>query len=49
LQDYYLNCIADCDQHIARLLDDLDQLGLADDTIVVVTSDDGELAGAHDA
>jgi arylsulfatase A-like enzyme len=47
LQDYYLNCIADCDQHIARLLDDLDQLGLADNTIVVVTSDHGELAGAH--
>ena len=47
LQDYYLNCIADCDQHIARLLDDLDQLGLAENTIVVVTSDHGELAGAH--
>jgi arylsulfatase len=47
LQDYYLNCIADCDQHIARILDDLDQLGLADTTIVVVTSDHGELAGAH--
>jgi arylsulfatase len=47
LQDYYLNCIADCDRHIARLLDDLDELGLADNTIVVVTSDHGELAGAH--
>ena len=47
LQDYYLNCIADCDQHIARLLDDLDQLGLSENTIVVVTSDHGELAGAH--
>ena len=47
LQDNYLNCIADCDQHIARLLDDLDQLGLSENTIVVVTSDHGELAGAH--
>ena len=47
LQDYYLNCIADCDQHIVRLLDDLDKLGLADNTIVILTSDHGELGGAH--
>ena len=47
LQDYYLNCIADCDQHVAKILDELDQLGLADNTIVVMTSDHGELAGAH--
>jgi len=47
LQDYYLNCIADCDQHIVRILDELDQLGLAENTIVVMTSDHGELAGAH--
>ena len=47
LQDYYLNCIADCDQHIARILDELDQLGLAENTIVIMTSDHGELAGAH--
>jgi arylsulfatase A-like enzyme len=47
LQDYYLNCIADCDRHIDRLLRELDELGLADNTIVVMTSDHGELAGAH--
>jgi arylsulfatase len=47
LQDYYLNCIADSDQHVDRLLDELDQLGLADNTIVVMTSDHGELGGAH--
>jgi len=47
LQDYYLNCIVDSDQHIARMLDELDQLGLAENTIVVMTSDHGELAGAH--
>lgn len=47
LQDYYLNCIADCDRHIERVLHELDALGLADNTIVVVTSDHGELAGAH--
>ena len=47
LQDYYLNCIADCDRHVDRILRELDELGLADDTIVVMTSDHGELAGAH--
>ena len=47
LQDYYLNCIADCDRHIDRILLELDELGLADNTIVVMTSDHGELAGAH--
>ena len=47
LQDYYLNCIADCDRHVDRILGELDELGLADNTIVVMTSDHGELAGAH--
>lgn len=47
LQDYYLNCIADCDQHVERILQELDDLGLADNTIVIMTSDHGELAGAH--
>ena len=47
LQDYYLNCIADCDQHVERILQELDDLGLAENTIVVMTSDHGELAGAH--
>ncbi len=47
LQDYYLNCIADCDQHVDRILRELDDLGLAENTIVIMTSDHGELAGAH--
>jgi arylsulfatase len=47
LQDYYLNCIADCDRHVERILRELDDLGLAENTIVVLTSDHGELAGAH--
>ena len=47
LQDYYLNCIADCDRHVARILQELDELGLTDNTIVIMTSDHGELAGAH--
>jgi arylsulfatase len=47
LQDYYLNCNADCDRHVERLLVELDDLGLADNTIVILTSDHGELGGAH--
>ena len=47
LQDYYLNCISDCDQHVDRILQELDDLGLAENTIVIMTSDHGELGGAH--
>lgn len=47
LQDYYVNCISDCDRSIDRLLTELDELGLADNTVVVLTSDHGELCGAH--
>ncbi|MDJ0947271.1 MAG: sulfatase-like hydrolase/transferase [Kiloniellales bacterium] len=47
LNDYYLNCIADADRHMVSLLDELEALGLADETVVVYTSDHGELAGAH--
>jgi arylsulfatase len=47
LQDYYLNCIADCDRHVVRILRELDELGLTDNTIIVMTSDHGELGGAH--
>ena len=47
LQDYYLNCISDVDRHVERILTELDDLGLADNTVVILTSDHGELAGAH--
>ena len=47
LQDYYLNCIADCDRHVDRVLTELDELGLTSNTVVIMTSDHGELAGAH--
>lgn len=46
-QNYYLNCIADCDRHLNRILQELDDLGFAENTIVIMTSDHGELAGAH--
>ena len=37
--------IRECDQHVGRLLDLLDELGIEDDTLVVVTSDHGEELG----
>lgn len=47
LQDYYLNCMADVDQHVDRILKELDDLCLTENTIVIMTSDHGELLGAH--
>jgi arylsulfatase A-like enzyme len=45
--NYYLNCLRDVDRSIVALLDELDALGLASSTIVVLTSDHGDLDGAH--
>lgn len=45
--NYYLNCLSDVDRHIMTLLDELEARGLASNTIVVLTSDHGELGGAH--
>ena len=42
---YYLHKLVD--QAIGRILETLDQSGMADDTIVVFTSDHGDLLGAH--
>ncbi|EKC7220157.1 sulfatase-like hydrolase/transferase [Salmonella enterica] len=47
LLDYYFNCIRDCDTHLERILNELDVLSLTDKTIVVFTSDHGELGGSH--
>ncbi|MCZ6464568.1 MAG: sulfatase-like hydrolase/transferase, partial [Proteobacteria bacterium] len=47
VQDYYYNCIRDSDRHFERILRELDDLGLTESTIIVWTSDHGELAGAH--
>ncbi len=47
LNNYYLNCIQHTDRVISGVLDELDALGLADNTIIVLTSDHGELGGAH--
>jgi arylsulfatase len=45
--NYYLNCLRDVDRSIVPLLDELDALGLASSTIVVLTADHGDLDGAH--
>ena len=45
--NYYLNCLRDVDRNIVPLLDELEVLGLSSKTIVVLTSDHGDLDGAH--
>jgi arylsulfatase len=45
--NYYLNCLRDVDRNIAPLLDTLEALGLASNTIIVLTADHGDLDGAH--
>ena len=45
--NYYVNCIRDVDQHVGTVLDALEASGQADRTIVIFTSDHGEMAGAH--
>jgi arylsulfatase A-like enzyme len=46
MQDY-LACIASLDANVGRVLDELDRSGLADNTIVVYTSDQGFFLGDH--
>jgi arylsulfatase A-like enzyme len=46
LQDY-LGAIAAVDESVARVLDTLDETGLAEDTLVVYTSDQGFYLGEH--
>lgn len=46
MQDY-LACVQSVDDNIGRLLDYLDKSGLADNTIVVYTSDQGFFLGDH--
>ena len=43
----YLRCAAAVDQNIGRLLDYLDEAGLAENTIVVYVSDQGYFLGEH--
>ena len=43
----YLRCVASLDDNVSRLLEYLDQSGLAENTIVVYTSDQGFFLGDH--
>jgi len=43
----YLRCIASVDDNIGRMLDYLDESGLAKDTIVIYSSDQGFFLGDH--
>ena len=45
--NYYLNCHLDVDRHIGVVLDALEASGQADNTIIIFTSDHGEMGGAH--
>lgn len=48
LAEVYFSVIAGLDNDIGRLLDLLDELGIADDTIVIFTSDNGPEVIARD-
>ena len=43
----YLRCVASIDDNVGRMLDYLDAEGIADDTIVIYTSDQGFFLGDH--
>jgi arylsulfatase A-like enzyme len=43
----YLRCVAAVDDNVGRVLDYLDETGLADNTIVIYTSDQGWYLGEH--
>ena len=45
---HYLAMIRAIDKMIGRMLDHLDETGLADNTIVLLASDHGTMGGAHD-
>ena len=46
-QQVYHAMTANLDENLGRLLAAVDQTGMADDTIIVFTSDHGEMFGAH--
>lgn len=43
----YLRCVASVDDNVGRLLEYLDEAGLAEDTVVIYTSDQGFFLGDH--
>lgn len=47
LNNFYLNSIRAVDMQVLSILKELDALGLSENTIIVYTSDHGEMGGAH--
>ena len=45
--NYYINCMIDVDQHIGSVLDALEESEQDTNTIIIFTSDHGEMCGAH--
>lgn len=45
--DFYINSIRAVDAQLLTVLQELDTLGLSDNTVIVFTSDHGEAGGAH--
>jgi arylsulfatase A-like enzyme len=45
--NFYLNCLRDVDRSIELVLDALEASGQADRTVVVLTSDHGDMVGSH--
>ncbi len=46
-RDAYDSCVADLDEQLGLLLDDLEELGVLENTWVIITSDHGESFGEH--
>ncbi len=47
LRDSYDDCVADLDEQLGRLIDELERRGVLDRTWVIVTADHGESFGEH--
>lgn len=45
--NYYINCMLDVDRRIGTVLDALEESGQDTNTVIIFTSDHGEMAGAH--
>lgn len=45
--DYYAKCLTDVDENVGKVMAALEKSGHANNTIVVFTSDHGEMAGSH--
>jgi arylsulfatase len=45
--DYYIHCIEDVDGNVGKVIDALERSGQKENTIVVFTSDHGDMGGSH--